>query len=229
MDTEFLHPGKVAALAAGKYQNFTIGGKRKASGGWTFGGQPSAADTITVNGTVFTFVASGATGNQINIGVDLTTTIDNAVTVLQASVVAGVAVASYSNVGGTKLRVIYDAYGDAGNAFTVAKAGTNITVINATLQGGADQDTLDLTAETYALVTSNAVEASTNMEYDLPSGAEGQEVTLYFKTKGTSSNALVNGVFTGGTVLTLDTVGKFAKLKFLDGTWRVIANTGSIA
>jgi hypothetical protein len=51
----------------------------------------------------FTFVASGATGNQINIGATLSDTLDNAVTVLNASVVSGVAQATYSKTGSDTL------------------------------------------------------------------------------------------------------------------------------
>jgi hypothetical protein len=51
--------------------------------------------------------------------------------------------------------------------------------------------------------------------YALPAGDEGQEITVYLKTKGSNSNAVVAGAFVGGTALTLDTAGKMAKLKFL--------------
>lgn len=111
----------------------------KATGYFTFSGNVSADDTITVNGTVFTFKASGATGNQINIGASASATIDNAVTVLNASIVEAVAVATYTkNVAGTQLVVTYDERGAAGNAFTLAKSSTNITVSAATLASGAD-------------------------------------------------------------------------------------------
>jgi len=62
----------------------------------TFTAQPVNDTTIVVNGTTFTFKASGATGNQINKGATLADTLANAVTVLNASVVGGVAEAEYS-------------------------------------------------------------------------------------------------------------------------------------
>lgn len=40
----------------------------EATGTLTFNGQPSAADTLTINGHVIEFVASGATGAQVNLG-----------------------------------------------------------------------------------------------------------------------------------------------------------------
>lgn len=61
-----------------------------------FVGQPAVNSTITVAGTVFTFKASGAIGNQINIGGSLSATITNIVNVLTASVITGVKLAAYS-------------------------------------------------------------------------------------------------------------------------------------
>lgn len=46
----------------------------KASGTLTFGGQPTADDTLTINSVVITFKASGATGNQVNLGGSATLT-----------------------------------------------------------------------------------------------------------------------------------------------------------
>lgn len=107
-----------------------------ASGNVTFTANPAADDTVTVNGTVFTAKASGATGNQFNIGADVTATALNLANVLNASVVAGVALATYSPALGV-VTVTYDTGGTAGNAFTLAKSGTNITVSGATLSGGS--------------------------------------------------------------------------------------------
>jgi hypothetical protein len=109
-----------------------------ASGDIAFSGQPAADSTITINGTVFTFKAAGATGNQINIGATLSDTLDNAVTVLNASVVSGVAAATYSKTGTDTLHVAHDTPGTASNSFTLAAgAGSNGTPSGATLSGGA--------------------------------------------------------------------------------------------
>lgn len=226
MNTEFLHPGKVAALAAGKHQATVLGGERKATGSVAFAGQPTANDTITINGVVFTAKASGAAGNEFNIGADLGESIDNLVTVLNGSAVAAVALATYANVTDTSMSVTFDAYGTAGNAFTLAESGSNTSVSGATLTGGTDADVLDLSAETMALVTATGG----NQHFWLPVGDEGQEVTLYLKTKGGSSNAVVHGTFSASaTTLTFDTAGEFAKLKSMNGVWYAITNTGEIA
>ncbi len=109
----------------------------KASGFIDFSGQPSPNDTITINGVVFTFKASGATGNEVDIGVDLAATLTATAAVLNASVNGSVSVATYSAVTG-RLKVLHDTAGAAGNAFTLAKSGTNMTVTGSTLSGGAD-------------------------------------------------------------------------------------------
>jgi hypothetical protein len=115
-----------------------------ATGSIAFAAQPAVSSTITINGTAFTFVASGATGNQINIGANLAATLTNIVTVLNASVVPGVALATYAQTGGTTLTVTFDLAGPAGNAFTLAASSapaSNGTVSGAALTGGANSHT----------------------------------------------------------------------------------------
>lgn len=107
-----------------------------ATGSIAFSAQPAAASTITINGTVFTFRASGAAGNEINIGANLAATMTATAVVLNASVVAGVATATYAGTA-TAITVTYDTAGITGNAFTLAASGTsNGTVSGATLTGG---------------------------------------------------------------------------------------------
>lgn len=222
----FTHPNKVIELAAGKKQSMNAYGKRQALGDLTFTAIPLAGEVFTFNGTAFTLIAHGATpvGNQIALGTDLTTTIDAFVAALNGSADPAVAKATYSNVGGTKLHVLFDAYGAAGNAYTLVEAGSTATASGATLTGGSDQE-FDLDAETKAITTL----AGTLTEFDLIAGEEGQETTVYLAVKGAGSNAQLNGTFVGGTHLTLDTVGKGAKLKWLGAAWQPLWNTGTIA
>ncbi len=107
-----------------------------ASGDITFTANPSASHTITINGVVWTFVASGATGTQTNIGANLNATLTQLATDLNASVNASITPATYSNSGGTKLSVVYDTVGAAGNAFTIASGNANGVASGATLSGG---------------------------------------------------------------------------------------------
>lgn len=110
-----------------------------ATGSVVFSAQPVANATLTVNGTLFTFVTAAPTGNQIQIGANLGATLTNAVTALNASVVPGVAAATYSQTGGTTLVITHDTLGLAGNAFTLATSSTpasNGTLSGPTLSGG---------------------------------------------------------------------------------------------
>ena len=52
---------------------------------WPAAAPPVAGDTVTIGGVVFTFVSSGASGNQVNIGTDFGTTINNLQAALNAS------------------------------------------------------------------------------------------------------------------------------------------------
>jgi hypothetical protein len=60
------------------------------------GANPTAGQTLTINGTVITFVASGATGNQVNIGAAASNTASNLLTFLQGSADAQLVKYTYS-------------------------------------------------------------------------------------------------------------------------------------
>lgn len=125
----FGQPVTVAAVAATGALNFTA--------------QPAVNATITVAGTLFTFVASGAVGNQVNIGGSLAATMTALATVLNASVVPAVAAATYTATA-TAITIAFDALGHTGNAFTLAASTTpasNATPTAATLTGGANDHT----------------------------------------------------------------------------------------
>ena len=107
-----------------------------ATGDITFTANPSASHTITINGVTWTFVASGATGTQTNIGANLNATLTQLATDLNASVNASITPATYSNGGGTKLNIVHDTLGATGNNFTLASGNANGVVSGATLSGG---------------------------------------------------------------------------------------------
>ena len=112
-----------------------VGGGVAASGYVIFTGQPAVNDTLTIHSTAITFKASGATGNQVNIGVDVPHTLAN----LQAFLIGAGApftTMSYSNDGISYLRIQAVSVGTGGNAFTLSTTSANITVSGATLSGG---------------------------------------------------------------------------------------------
>lgn len=119
---------------AGNAYTLTKSAVNIAIGGATFTGG-LAPDTLTINGTVFTFVEAYTTGNQILVGPTAEATAANAKSILSASVISGVALATYVNAANV-ITVTYKTAGVAGNAFTLAESSSFITV-PATLSGGA--------------------------------------------------------------------------------------------
>jgi phage tail sheath gpL-like len=106
----------------------------RAKGTITFATQPLASATITLNGTAVTFVASGATGNQVNIGANLAATLAALVTFLNASADVQISKCFYYATA-TVLYVVNKTFGTSGNTFTLAASVA--TVSGATLAGGA--------------------------------------------------------------------------------------------
>lgn len=216
-------PTAVIELASGKRNVWTPVGGRRATGKITFANNPTANDTVTFNGVEITFVASGATGNQVNIGGDLDTTLDSLASFLNTSTDALLTVATYTKTGSNdEMTVTYDTYVTEGNEYTLAASSD--TPSGATLTGGQTEDGMDVNAySTFELVTTDG----TAMDFTLPDGEEGQEIFLYFKTKGSGANAKVNGNFVSTNVsLTFDTAGEFTVLKCLAGEWVAVVNSG---
>ncbi|ESQ82393.1 hypothetical protein AEAC466_17370 [Asticcacaulis sp. AC466] len=112
-----------------------------AAGKITFSAQPAATSTITLNGTVWTFVASGATGNQIAIGANLAATMTALAAALNASAETQTAKVTYT-ADATSISLVYDVLGPGGNTYTIATTGnSNGTVSAGTLTGGANKHT----------------------------------------------------------------------------------------
>lgn len=116
------------------------GNATAASGSVAFSNTSSANDTVLVNGVTFTAVASGATGNQWNIGASATASAANLSTTINASTTAMVTgiVTSSASVGTLTFSSID--FGIFGNTTTIAKgvdAGSVMTVSGARLTGGA--------------------------------------------------------------------------------------------
>lgn len=103
-----------------------------AFGSLNFTAQPTAADTLTINSHVITFIASGATGQQVNIGASGAATAANVAAYINAHNATGVTAA----VTGAIVTLEAIAVGAAGNSLTLAKSGTNPTLSGATLAGG---------------------------------------------------------------------------------------------
>lgn len=110
-----------------------------ASGDFYFSAQPAAGSTITLNGVDWTFVASGATGNQTNLGANLAATLTTLATNLNASANAEIAKVTWSATA-SQLLGVFDTIGASGNTYTLAASSTsNARPSNSTLWGGGWQ------------------------------------------------------------------------------------------
>ena len=108
----------------------TVGtGGTFATGNIQFSANPAVNDTLTINGTLITFTSA-------LIGTTLSQTLQNLINILQTSNDAGLKASTYALVGST-INVTAAAAGTAGNAITLAKVSTAITLSGATLTGGA--------------------------------------------------------------------------------------------
>lgn len=117
-----------------------------ASGTIRFSANPSADDTITLNGTAITFKASGATGNQVNIGLALSDTLTALKTFLDGSANAQLVKCTYA-VTANSLVVTFKTVGTAGNSYTLAASAA--TVSGSTLVGGLN---IESASEAYTAV-----------------------------------------------------------------------------
>lgn len=126
-------------VAGNSYTLTKVGANITVSGATFSGGV--AADTLTVNGTAITFVAASPSGNQVLVGATAVLTAANLQTFLAASVNANIDDATYSTSGAV-ITVLYKILGTAGNAFTLAKSSSHITLSGAVLSGGVVASTV---------------------------------------------------------------------------------------
>jgi len=103
-----------------------------ATGSLNYTGQPSATETITVNGAIFTYIDGASTDTDIQIGGpasgNLAATLLETETVLNASTDGRVSTATYLSDGATQVDVTFDTIGTFGTLFTLATTVTGGTV-----------------------------------------------------------------------------------------------------
>jgi hypothetical protein len=108
-----------------------------ATGTFTFTAQPAVNSTITINGVTVTFVASGATGAQVNIGASVTATVAALQTYLAAATGA-LATQTYTATTNV-LTVTANTAGTTANSVALAASATaNATLSAGTLLGGCN-------------------------------------------------------------------------------------------
>lgn len=113
----------------------------KATGDLAFTVNPTNGQTIILDGVTWTFVTSGAAGNQTNLGVSLAATLTQLQLDLTASGNANIALANYA-ASPTQLDIAYKIVGVIGNSYTINPGTTTATTSAATLTGGANASTV---------------------------------------------------------------------------------------
>ena len=111
-----------------------------AATGTITGSSVVATNTFTINGVTFTAVASGATGNQFNVGMSDNATMANAATAVNGSVSVGVTgVVTAAAVSTNVMTITATTPGSAGNAITITGT-TNLVASGAHLTGGVTDE-----------------------------------------------------------------------------------------
>lgn len=128
----------------------SVEGAATRASGTLIGTSVVATDAISINGVTFTAVASGATGNQFNIGVNDAATMADLARSINASASALVseqvtAAVTTATATPSTLTVYSKNYGVFGNSVTLASADATIVASGARLAGGA----VDASAKTY--------------------------------------------------------------------------------
>jgi phage tail sheath protein FI len=108
-----------------------------AQGALIFSRNPGVGATITLNGTVVAFVSGAPTGQQVQIGADLGTTLANLMTRLTTSADTQITANNYALSGGTVV-ITQKANGAAGNGYTLATNVTGLSLSGPHLTGGRD-------------------------------------------------------------------------------------------
>lgn len=118
--------------AEGKYVPFTIS-DNYSTGGYVVGGQPTAADYITINGQAITFVSSAPAANEVLIGGTTSVTAQNIRNIINSDPEKYAVTAA-----GTGTTVTLTAIAEGTGAVTTTENVTSgsFTVAGATLTGG---------------------------------------------------------------------------------------------
>lgn len=106
-------------------------GDSSATGTLQFAANPEIGDTITLSGTVFTFVAAAATDAEITIGAGLTTTLTNIAAKLNATnstTIGTVDSADYASNGVDTIVITHTTPGSVGNIFSFSATTATIGV-----------------------------------------------------------------------------------------------------
>lgn len=174
-----------------------------ATGSLAFSGNVTAADTLTIGSTTYTFVASDPSTNEIEIGSTLAETI----AAIAAELNSGEVVEATAGEG--KLDLVAATAGVAGNSIATTTTSTAITPSGSTLSGGADATTAAAATASFVGVAVfnyySTVQAGGYKKQDL-------DVNVAVKQKGYVTvlmSSLEGADFQKDVALDLTNLGKF--------------------
>lgn len=212
------------AVAAGKLGRPEVLTKVgvKAVGKIVCTGNHIAGDTFTFNGVTFTCMASGASGEvQYNVGVDLSTSLDNLITKLNACTDVRVSYATYTKTDtNTAITSTSDNYDRNDNSKVLAS--THSTVVITQPAGGWERT---VSLDTYMTVF-NLPGATTEEAY-LEDGDEGQ--VKAFANIGSGTVNIKGAHLPGSTVNYAMNGADFLLLMYGGAKWRLVLNDGAVA
>jgi len=100
--------------------------------------------------------------------------------------------------------------------------------IRAGKTGEPEELTVDAAVSIVTEPTQLSITAGSDQNFTLPDGDETQRKLIYM-TARTSNDAIVTpDNLTGGTTITFNSVGDWAELRFIGGSWVVVANGGVV-
>jgi len=210
-----------------------VAGGVYATGTITFADNPTAADTITIDGVYIEFTAAasdattaGTVGDPllVNIKGSLPLTLDEILVVCNSGTVpAAMQLATYTEDGATILTITHDSYSVDGNAF--ALAASSDTPSGALLTGGQDipDDRVTFGPTDFALTQ------SVDQNFQLGDGDETQRKFIYASALSTGDAVVTPTNLTGGTTITFANTGEYSELRFLTGSWVQTAGTATVA
>lgn len=155
----------------------------------------AAGDTVIINGITFTAIASGATGNQFNVGVDTTATATNLVTTLNANTTIN---ALYTATSSTNTITLTEKTAGGNTPGAATKTGT-IVIGTGTVTTSNPTDTVTIDGVTFTAT------ASTQDTTNFITGSTIAATATNLKT-ALAANATVNSIYTvtvSGAIITL--------------------------
>jgi hypothetical protein len=195
----------------------------QATGSYTFTANPTNGQNIVINGITWTFVTSGATGNQTNIQGSAIATVTQLATDLTASTSPYLTVASYTanslvlNITshfGFPTQPYYSQYGTAGNHYTLAAGTYGGTVSAATLTGGVDGRNIDTS-------TSGSCHAGLNYSARI---TDSTIINDYVSINGNNSDMFANNSQISGGWYSIAAYTANFPDSFGPNQWKIIGN-----